>query len=117
MLSGASHHLGGGFIGAYPPPGEVLHLRLTDQETLVWDPERSVGVYHLYRDSLGSLSGLGYGACEQYDLLTTTTIDSDVPAVDNGYFYLVTAENRLGEEGTKGRDSSDAERPNPAPCP
>lgn len=116
-LSSASYHLGGGFIGAYPPPGEVRHLRLTDHETLVWHAEGSVGTYHLYRDLLSSLSGLGYGSCAQYDLLTTTAIDSDVPAVDDGYFYLVTAENRLGEEGTKGWDSSGAERPNPAPCP
>lgn len=117
VLSSASYHVDGGFVGAYPPPGEVRHLRLTDHETLVWDAERSVGVYHLYRDLLSSLSGLGYGSCAQSDLPTTTAIDSDVPAVDDGYFYLVTAENRLDEEGTKGWDSSDAERPNPAPCP
>jgi hypothetical protein len=32
-------------------------------------------------------------------------------------FYLVTGENRLGEEGTKGRTSTGAERVNPTPCP
>ena len=32
-------------------------------------------------------------------------------------FYLVTARNRLGEEGTKGYRSPGIERPNDAPCP
>ena len=82
-----------------------------------WNPERSVGVYNLYRDLLGNLSGLGYGDCEQSDLPGTTATDTDRPPAAGGFFYLITAENRLREEGTKGFDSSGSGRPNPSPCP
>jgi hypothetical protein len=50
-------------------------------------------------------------------ILTETTTDPDVPSVTTGYFYLVTADNRLDEEGTKGFRSNGTERGNPAPCP
>jgi hypothetical protein len=36
--------------------------------------------------------------------------------VDDGFFYLVTVENRLSEEGTKGFDSGGGERTGSA-CP
>jgi hypothetical protein len=117
-LSSASFEMDGSFGAAYPPPGEVLNLRFTDATTLVWDSEKSVGVYNLYRDWLTTLSGLGYGNCEQQDLTDETATDTDTPKpAGRGFFYLVTAENRLNEEGTKGQDSSASERPNPSPCP
>jgi hypothetical protein len=116
-LTSPSFHADAGFGSAYPPPSEVLNLRFTSADTLVWNPERSVGVYNLYRDSLTALSGLGYGQCEQFDLLGETATDTDPLAVSDGFFYLVTAENRRGEEGTKGFDSLDVERPNPSACP
>ena len=116
-LSGPSFHSDAGFGAAYPPPGEVLNLRFASGTTFVWDPEKSVGVYNLYRDLLSALAGLDYGQCDQYDLLGETATDGDAPPASDGYFYLVTAENRRGEEGTKGFDSSDAERPNPSACP
>lgn len=116
--SSASYRMDGGFVAAYPPPGEVTGLLLTDEETLAWNPERSVGHYNLYRDLLGSLAGLGYGQCEQWGLTATTATDPEVPSpAGEGYFYLVTAANRLHEEGTKGWDSSLSERPNPSACP
>jgi hypothetical protein len=34
-----------------------------------------------------------------------------------GLFYLLTAENRLAEEGTIGTDSDGGERANDSPCP
>ena len=117
-LSSASYRMDGGFVSAYPPPGEVRGLLLIDAQTLVWDPEPSVGHYNLYRDLLSSLFGLGYGHCEQQGLTATTATDTDVPTpAGEGYFYLVTAANRLHEEGTKGWDSSLDERPNPSACP
>jgi hypothetical protein len=117
-LSSASYSMDGSFGAGYPPPGEALNLRFTNATTLVWDPEESVGVYNLYRDWLSTLSGLAYGNCEQQALSDETATDSDTPTpVGRGFFYLVTAENRLNEEGTKGQDSSDDERPNPSPCP
>ena len=116
-LTSPSFHADVGFGSAYPPPTEVLNLRFTSVNTLVWNPEKSVGVYNLYRDSLSALSGLGYGQCEQFDLPGETAADTDPLPVSDGFFYLVTAENRRGEEGTKGFDSSDAERPNLSACP
>jgi hypothetical protein len=117
-LSSASYRMDGGFVPAYPPPGEVTGVFLTDAVTLVWDPEPSAGHYNLYRDALTSLSGLGYGRCNRQRLTATTTTDPAVPSPPGeGYFYLVTAANRLHEEGTKGWDSFLDERPNPTPCP
>ena len=100
----------GSFVAGYPPPGEIAGLSFSDVETLVWSTERSAGVYNIYRDSMSSLSSLGYGICEQQGLLTATTTDTDAVPVGEGFFYLVTVENRLGEEGTKGLDSSDTLR-------
>jgi len=87
----------------------------TDHQTLVWDPERSIGTYNLYRGVLDSPAG--YGDCEQQDLESETTEDSSQPPTGAGYFYLITASNRLDDEGTLGWDSVDAERPNSDPCP
>jgi hypothetical protein len=117
VLSGPSYHLDGGFVGAYRPPGEVLELWFESSETLRWSPENSAGDYNLYRDAVGSLSGLGYGTCLENDIPATTWMDFGVPLAGDGYFYLVTVENSLNEEGTKGTDAVGAERANPSPCP
>jgi hypothetical protein len=116
-MSSASFALDAGFAVVYPPPGEVLGLSFLDHVTLTWYPEKSVGVYNLYKDLLTNLTGLGYGACEKYDIDVTTAADAAVPPATDGFFYLVTAENRLFEEGTKGNDSAGVARPNPSPCP
>ena len=39
-----------------------------------------------------------------------TTTDGDTPSSSQGYFYLVTVENRLDEQGPKGIDSYGAPR-------
>jgi len=109
-LSSSSYRMDGGFGSAYPPPGEVLELEFTDAQTLVWGRERSVGVYNLYRGLVDGLDGSVYGSCEEPNIATNTATDSDPVPSGDGYFYLVTAENRLGEEGTKGVDSSDSVR-------
>ena len=116
-LSSASWKVDAGFPSGYPPPGEVTGLRFIDVQTLVWDPEKSAGVYNLYRDLISSLAGLGYGTCVQLDLTSETTSDVDVTGLGDGYFYLPTVENTLGEEGIKGLDSLAAERLNLVPCP
>ena len=115
-LQSTSYRADSGFGSAHPPPGEVLNLRFIDDQTLVWDPEKSVGVYVLYRDVLSSLSGLGYGVCRQQALANETATDNDPVPVADGFFYLVTAESRLGEEGTKGTDGGGMERQGNA-CP
>ena len=101
-LSSASFQLDSGFPTAYPPPGEVEGLELTDNVTLVWNIEKSIGSYNLYKDLLSSLSTLNYGTCTQEDIADETATDVAVPSSGQGFFYLVTAENKLTEEGTKG---------------
>jgi len=115
-LTSASFHMGGGFGPAYPPPREITGLRFTDKTTLVWDPEKSVGVYNFYRDLISNLAGLGFGNCQQQDLVAATAMDADAVPLNDGFFYLATAENRLDEEGTKGSRSNGTERMGTA-CP
>ncbi len=100
-MSSASFQLDVGFDAAYPPPGEVLGLMLTDKETLVWNSESSAGQYNLYRDDISN----GYGNCEEQNLSATTTTDTSTPTSGNTFHYLVTVKNRLAEEGTKGFQS------------
>ncbi|MCP3995924.1 MAG: hypothetical protein GY722_12800 [bacterium] len=116
-LSSTNIVLDASFASAYSPPGEVRQLRFNDPIRLVWDPEGSSGDYNLYRDLLSNLVGLGYGNCLQLDIAGETTVDLAQPPSGDGYFYVVTAQNRLEEEGTKGVDSAGVERPNPTPCP
>ena len=116
-LASASFRADAGFVASYPPPGEVVGLRIAaDKSTWSWNAERSVGSYNLYRDLLQALPGT-YGTCLQSALATNTWVDPSKPPLGKGWFYIVTARNRLREEGTKGRGSSGAERPNAAPCP
>jgi hypothetical protein len=116
-LSSASQHMDAGFVGDYPPPQEVRNDRFTDKTTLAWDPEKSIGTYDVYRALLSTLSGLGYGTCLQNGLTTESAMDVTSPSAGQGYFYLTTARNRLGEIGTKGFATSGIERANAAPCP
>ena len=113
-LGSTSFQLDSGFVVAYPPPGEVAAmcggagacLAFTDLQTLIWPTERSAGAYNLYRDDMSA----GYGVCEQQDLGTTTATDLSAPSTGNAFYYLVTVENRLAEEGTKGFQSGAIER-------
>jgi hypothetical protein len=116
-LSSPSFRTDAGFIGAYPPPGEVTALSFLDDDTLEWSPEASVGSYNLYRDPLAALAGLNYGQCLEPRIDGETATDTDVPTPGGGFFYLVTARNRLDEEGVKGWDSAGLVRSNSAPCP
>jgi hypothetical protein len=111
-----SYRMDVGFVDVYAPPGEVRNQLFSDVSTMIWDPERSAGAYEVYRGLLSGLPG-GYGACFQSSLASATATDAGTPPPGSGWFYLVTAKNRLGEEGTKGSDSSGNARPNPAPCP
>ena len=105
-MTSTSFHMDTSFTVAYPPPGNVIDLRFTDAETITWSAERSGGLYDLYRDDTRD----GYGNCEQQDLGATTATDTSIPAESGGFFYLVTAKNRLLEEGTKGSRSDGTER-------
>jgi hypothetical protein len=91
-------------------------LRWSGRSILQWNPEKSVGKYEVYRDLLGTLPG-AFGFCFASDVPAEAATDASSPAAGQGYFYLVTARNRLGEEGPKGYRSNGAEEANPAPCP
>ena len=109
--------MAGGFFDVYPPPLEVPNVRFSDATTLLWDRERSVGVYNLYQGTVGNPFDPSYGTCQLAGIPGETTTLAATPDVGEALFVLLTAENQLGEEGTKGKDSSDSERPNPLPCP
>jgi hypothetical protein len=115
-LSSRSVRMDGGFVVAYPPPGEVGGVAFQDKTTLLWNAEPSVGRYELYRDAIALLPG-DFGACLMPGIALPTAGDATTPATGSGYFYIVTARNRLGEEGTKGYRSDGTRRPNPTPCP
>ena len=113
---GSSMLLDGGFVIAYPPAGEVQDLRFTNRTTLVWEAHPAAGRYNVYRDTLAAIASLGYGTCVRQNLVTPTATETLSPPSGSGFFFLVTVENRLFEEGTKGFASSGVERTG-AVCP
>ncbi len=117
VLAGASFTMQGGFAASLLPPGEVMNLRFTGPADLAWDVEPSVGDYALYRGVITDPFDPEYGTCVSSGLATESTSDNTTPGFGAALFYLVTARNRLREEGTKGADSDLVERANPAPCP
>ena len=106
-----------GLTALFPPPGEVQNLRFSSDATILWDAGRTAGVYNLYQGPIGPSFDPAYGSCRSGGLPTTVASVPEVPPIGAGFFFLVTEENRLEEEGTKGFDSNGAPRPNPAPCP
>lgn len=121
-MASASFRMDAGLVMAYGPPGEIAASCGTGGPCLTlergvpagsaqlnWPAEPNVGTYDLYRDMIGNLPGLGFGTCNQPGLTSETTSDTTMPG-SSGFFYLVTAANRLGEQGTKGFRSNLAER-------
>ena len=115
-LASASFHMDAGFVGRYPPPGEVPGLQFTASSILQWSPEISASEYETYRGLITSLPG-SYGGCFAGGLTSVSASDGSSPPLGQGYFYLVTARDRLGEEGPKGYRSGGADEGNPSPCP
>lgn len=109
-LSSASFRVDSGFAQGLRPPREVAGLVFTGPSTLEWDADLAAGTYNLYRDLQSNLAGLGFGQCEQQGLTGTTATDGDPVPAGDGFFYLVTVENRLDEEGSKGSQSDGSER-------
>ncbi|HKQ98003.1 MAG TPA: hypothetical protein VJV75_09015 [Candidatus Polarisedimenticolia bacterium] len=111
-----SYHMDSGFVDVYAPPGEVQNQIFTSATVQVWDRERSAGLYEVYRGLISGLPG-GFGACSQSSLASPTITDAGTPPLGDGWFYFVTARNRLGEEGVKGYTTAGPVRSNAAPCP
>jgi hypothetical protein len=116
-LTSPSFQVDGSFAASYRPPGEVQGVQFKVKDTMRWQPEPSAGTYAVYRSALTTLPAGDTGSCFATDVVLPATPVPDLPAPGTGYFFLVTARNRLEEEGTKGYRSNGAERPNPAPCP
>ncbi len=115
-ISSSNYQIDSGFINSYPPPEEVLNLMFVSKTNFIWDPEKSVGTYNVYRGFITDLPS-SYGSCFAYNLTSTNYTDSSTPPAGQCYFYLVTAKNRLAEEGTMGRRSDGQKRQNTSPCP
>lgn len=113
--SSPSYRTDPGLPAEYRPPGEVLNMMFSDKVTFNWNAEASVGTYNVYRGDLADLAS-GYGACLSQGLNATLAIDTETPPSGRCYFYLVTAENRVAEEGTMGKRSDGTQRVNPSPC-
>jgi hypothetical protein len=110
-IASGSYSIDSGFVPAYPPPTEVQGLSLPDLQNLIWLPNATAtGGYNLYRGLLSSISGLSYGSCAQQNIPAVTTTDLTAVPGGDGYFFLVTAENTLDEDGTKGKNSAGAQR-------
>lgn len=117
-LASASFTMQSGTIASGRPPGEVAgQVFLGDSATLQWDPEPSAGTYRVYRGLLSARSATNYGSCHQQGIVAISTTDNEAPPAADGYMYILTVENILGEEGTMGYTSALTERPNTAPCP
>jgi hypothetical protein len=123
-MTSASFRMDTGLLALYQPPVEVAascgpaggtcltvaRSGLAGAALLSWPFEPSGGSYNLFRDLIGGLSGLGFGTCYQQGLTTEMAVDADPVPAGQGFFYLVAAANRLGEQGTKGFRSNGAER-------
>lgn len=115
-MSSPSFQLSSGFLPGYAPVGEVGGLVFFNKDQLAWLITPNAASYSGYRDAISTLPG-NYGACAVTDLASPDWFDPTVPSAGTGLFYLVTAVNRIGEEGTKGFTSSGAVRSNVSPCP
>ena len=115
-LNSSSFLMNSGFTASFPPPTEVQNLNFITSTTMVWDADGSIGDYALYRDTVDNISP-GFGACVLPTPASETATDLTVPGLGQVQFYIVTARNRLLEEGTKGFTSLGPERGNAAPCP
>jgi hypothetical protein len=105
------------------PPGEVQNLAFSSVTTLGWDALPGAASYNVYRASLGGFvdsdadgAADSYGACLDPGLPANSDTDASTPPAGSVFAYLVTGRNTVGE-GTLGRGSSGASRPNTSPCP
>jgi hypothetical protein len=115
---GASYRVHGGFVDAYSPPAEVVGVHWIDRVTAAWSPARSAGIYSIHSGSLEVLRGSGSPAdCLATGIAGTGAVVPQLPSAGTGRFYLVSARNHVGEEGSRGSDSNGVERPRGTDCP
>lgn len=112
VLSSASYSMDPGVVPSNMPAGEVLNLRFYGKTALSWSAECSVGAYNVYRGT-----SKNDWPCLHQNLTSASDSDAETPTPGQVFCYLVTAENRLGEQGTLGKDSAGTQRVNAHPCP
>jgi aminopeptidase N len=90
--------------------------RSEDTAQLTWDAAARAESYDVQRGTFDELRAGGYGACLASPVAGTAYDDLDVPALDEGFFYLVRGHDAgCGGGGSLGTDGNGAPRP-PA-CP
>ncbi len=104
-----------GDLGDAPPatPGDSLHL--VPDGTLTWQSATGAEKYNLYRGAFGP-PGFSYThRCLQADIVGLSAVDTEVPALTEYFYYLISSENCLAESGVG--DAISGPRPLPSPCP
>jgi hypothetical protein len=99
-------------------PGEVMNLRWTTKTAIAWDAVTDASQYHAYRDALANRSYAIFGTCADgvIPISGTTATETAIPSAGQGYYYVFTAEDGSGNEGTMGY-ATGAERSDFSPCP
>ena len=100
-----------------PDDGEVDGFRSVGPTAFTWAAETGAATYQVYRLQLEWLSKIDYGSCFRDDLRGRLLLDSSAPAPGTAFAYLATSRSTVGAEGSLGRRSDGAERPNMRPCP
>jgi hypothetical protein len=107
----------------HAPPGEVQNLEFTSGSSFLWDALPGAASYSVYRATLGAFvdsnadgAADSYGTCLDTGIASNSDSDATPPPAGSAFTYLVTGRNTAGE-GTLGRGSSGASRPNTSPCP
>ncbi len=100
-------------------PGDVQNLSWSDNDTVVWETAPSAAEYHVYRGPVSELSLAKFGTCQDgidANRTDTTLDDMTLPAAGDAFYYVISAEDSGGNEGTLGLASC-VERSNFTPCP
>jgi hypothetical protein len=100
-------------------PGTIASLAWTSDSSMQWDADPSAVEYHVYRGTLATISFSKLGNCADDidpDRSDTLLEDSSVPAIGEGFFYIITGEDAGGVEGSMGPGTC-YERANSTPCP
>jgi subtilisin family serine protease len=87
-----------------------------------WAAVPTVQSWNVYRGTIPGISAANYGSCFLQGLSAPDFSDTDTPALDHAYFYLVTGvyvnpSSLATVESSLGTDSAGRVRPNNSPCP